>query len=134
MRMTIKGAILFLALLTCFGYRLASSPALSRSAAEDEKSAQKISPEQLAQARTLFRQKCARCHGDDGRGETVLGEMLKIPNFTDRKWWKEEIKDERLVKSITHGKDQMPAFEKKLTRQEIALLAAYVRRFNQAGH
>ena len=133
MRTTIKGAILFLALLTCFCYRLVSSPALSR-AAQEEKQSQKISPEQLAQAKTLFKQKCARCHGTDGRGETVLGEMLSVPNFTDEKWWKAEIKDERLIKSIAHGRDQMPAFEKKLTRQEIAWLAAYVRRFNQAGH
>jgi mono/diheme cytochrome c family protein len=132
--MKIKGAILVLALLISFGRYLGSSLAVSRAAQEDEKSAQKISPEQLAQAKTLFKQKCARCHGADGRGETVLGEMLRVPNFTDEKWWKDEVTDERLIKAITHGKDQMPSFEKKLTRQEIAWLAAYVRRFNKTRH
>jgi mono/diheme cytochrome c family protein len=131
--MTLQAAILFLALLIYVGFHLGSSHALSRGA-PGEDSEQKISPEQFARAKTLFGQKCARCHGVDGRGETVLGAMLGVPNFTNEKWWKDEIKDEDLIKSITNGKDQMPSFDRKLTRHEIASLAAYVRRFNQTGH
>ena len=58
--------------------------------------------------------------------------MLGAPDFTDVRWWKDDVDDKRLAKSITKGKDEMPAFGKKLTRQEIVSLVAYVRRFNKA--
>ena len=63
-----------------------------------------------------------------------MGEMLGAPDFTDARWWKEgDVSDKRFMKSITEGKDEMPAFGKKLTRQEIVSLIAYVRRFNKAA-
>jgi len=93
-----------------------------------------LSTEDLARAKPLFGSKCTRCHGQDGRGQTVLGEMLGVPDFTDAKWWKDRDNDERHIKSITNGNGDMPAFGKKLTKPEIALLAAYVRHFNQTDH
>lgn len=93
-----------------------------------------LSPEEFAHAKELFGSKCTRCHGPDGRGETVLGEMLGVPDFTDAKWWKNHDNDEGLSKSITNGNGDMPAFGKKLTKSEITLLTAYVRRFNKTEH
>ena len=90
-----------------------------------------LSSEQLARAKVLFGGKCARCHGADGRGKTVLGEMLRVPDFTNEKWWKDHGKDYDLVESIRKGNGDMPAFGKKLTRPEISLLAEYVRHFNK---
>jgi mono/diheme cytochrome c family protein len=88
----------------------------------------------MAQAKALFNEKCARCHGEDGRSETRSGSMLGAPNFTDEKWWQEEKTDERLINSVTNGKDAMPAFGKKLSKEEIIELVAYVRHFPKAAH
>jgi mono/diheme cytochrome c family protein len=82
-----------------------------------------------AQTSELFVQRCARCHGRDGRGATKLGRMVEAPDFTDGDWWGGGVSDERLKASIADGKGEMPAFGKKLTRSEISSLAAYVREF-----
>jgi mono/diheme cytochrome c family protein len=58
--------------------------------------------------------------------------MLGVPNFTDEKWWKADVSNERLIESITNGKNEMPAFGKKFTKYEIAALVVYVRRFNKS--
>jgi mono/diheme cytochrome c family protein len=135
MKMFIKGSVLLLALLLCAGYLAHSSTARALLQDQQEKKdSESISPEQLAQAKTTFGERCARCHGVDGRGQTVLGGMLGVPNFTDEKWWKEEKSDKRLINSVTEGKDDMPAFGKKLSKQEITALVFYVRRFNKAVH
>ena len=89
--------------------------------------------EELARARTLFGEKCARCHGADGRGQTILGQMLGVPDFTNDKWWKDH-SDHDLIKSITNGNEDMPAFRKKLTKPEISLLADYVGQFKKPEH
>ena len=84
-----------------------------------------------AQTKALCAEKCARCHGADGRGRTVLGEMLSAPDFTDEKFWDGAKGDGRLVNSIIEGKGEMPAFGKKLSKREIGGLAEYVRGFRK---
>jgi cytochrome c6 len=91
-----------------------------------------VSAEQRAQTRITFKDKCSRCHGPDGKGNTVLGDMLFPPDFTDGKWWK-ELTDEQLMQSIDNGKNEMPAFGKKLTKSEILALIAYVRCFDESA-
>jgi len=135
MKIFIKGTVLLIALLLCAGYLAHSSTAHAfLQDQQAKKDSESISPEQLAQAKTTFSERCARCHGADGRGQTVLGNMLGVPNFTDEKWWKDEKSDKRLIDSVTAGKDEMPAFGKKLSKQEITALVFYVRRFNKAVH
>ena len=80
----------------------------------------------------LFRSNCARCHGDDGSGDTPLGHTFKAPDFTDAEWWRKHANISStgsLVSIVSHGKGGMPAFAKKLKRNEIKLLVNYVRRF-----
>jgi mono/diheme cytochrome c family protein len=91
-----------------------------------------FSAEQRVQAKTTFKDKCSRCHGTDGKGNTVLGDMLFPPDFTDDKWWK-DVTDERLLQSITNGKDEMPPFGMKLSRPEILTLIAYLRCFDKSS-
>ena len=134
MKTSLKVAALALALLA-WAARAAPPP---RAAArpQTEAAAQgpdSPTPERLSRAKALFGEKCARCHGADGRGETVTGGMLGVPDFTDENWWKEGKSDARLVASVTEGRDEMPAFGRKLTRREIASLVAYVRRFNKSA-
>ena len=115
-----KSSLLFLTLLLCAWQALP---------APQEKAA--VENAETTQTPALFKERCARCHGDDGRGQTVIGRMVDAPDFTDEHWWNEEKDERRFVRSITDGKDGMPAFGKKLTRPEIKALAAYVKTFRK---
>lgn len=82
-----------------------------------------------AETKSLFAQRCARCHGEDGRGETTVGKMLKAPNFTSAEWQRERADDKALIESVANGKARMPAFKQKLTDEQIAALVVHVRSF-----
>ena len=120
MRTFVKSSLLILTLLLC-AWQARPAPQ-EKTESENKES---------TQTPALFREKCARCHGEDGRGQTVLGQMVDAPNFTDEHWWNEEKNEHRFVRSITDGKGEMPPFGKKLTRTEIRALAAYVRTFRK---
>ena len=80
---------------------------------------------QAASTASLFLSNCARCHGPDGRGQTEQGRKYDVPDLV------EEAKHHsvsKLAKTITNGKEDMPAFGKKLTKSQINALAAYVRK------
>jgi mono/diheme cytochrome c family protein len=42
-----------------------------------------------------------------------------------------KVDDKRFITSITHGRGQMPSFEKKLSKKQIELLSNYVRAFRK---
>ncbi len=69
---------------------------------------------------------CAVCHGDDGKAQTEKGKEKGARDLTNRKW-QDSVDDPRLLKSITKGRDKMPAFGKKLTAEEIQALVEEVR-------
>ena len=76
-------------------------------------------------------QYCARCHGEDGKAQTPKGKQLKAQDFTDAEWQDEKTDDE-LFKVVTEGGEDMPAFGKKLTREQIeALVKGDVRGFRK---
>jgi mono/diheme cytochrome c family protein len=80
-----------------------------------------ISSAQTISGEDLYKNNCARCHGDKGEGD-------KGPNLTTKKKqekWKDS--DEKLVSKITKGGWGMPAFGKKLKADEIKSIAEYVR-------
>lgn len=87
------------------------------------------SPDKPPSTETLYKQKCSKCHGADGSGETSLGRIFGSPDFTDPGWWAKHPNSGELVSTITRGKKNMPAFGKKLTKAQIAALAGYVQRF-----
>jgi cbb3-type cytochrome c oxidase subunit III len=130
MKKFFEGAVIIVAVVLAAGWLLRASSAGVRPAVQKKEE----SAEQAARAKAVFNEKCARCHGADGRGETAVGRMLSVPDFTDGKFWKKDATDARLMDSITEGKNEMPAFGKKLSRQEIRSLAAYVRRFGKPAH
>jgi mono/diheme cytochrome c family protein len=87
--------------------------------------------QQLASAKVTYLENCARCHGADGRGQTPMGEVYGATNLDDAQWWKKERAGEkRLTASIRDGRGGMPAFGKKLSKEEIAALVAFVKTFN----
>lgn len=77
---------------------------------------------------TLFKQKCTKCHGADGSGDTSMGRIFNSPDFTDGNWWAKHNSGE-FVNAITRGRKNMPAFGKKLTKAQISALASYVQHF-----
>lgn len=88
--------------------------------------------EEPIEARVLFLKNCARCHGDDGRSRTKLGESLGATDLSNTKWQK-HTSNKRVLRSIAEGRQKvMPAFANKLSADEISELAAYVRTLRQA--
>ena len=69
----------------------------------------------------LFKQYCARCHGEDGTGNTPKGKQLKARDFTDSEFQNAK-SDGDLIKTVTKGGEDMPAFGKKLSKEEIESL------------
>jgi len=121
MKTYVKTSLLILTLLLC-AWQARPAPRV-QAVAEDV---------ETTQTPALFKERCARCHGEDGRGQTVIGRMVSAPDFTDEKWWDGEKSERRFVRSIAEGKGEMPAFGKKLTRPEIKALAAYVKTFRKS--
>lgn len=69
----------------------------------------------------LFLQYCAKCHGEDGKADTPKGKNLMARKFADAEWQAGEA-DSALIKSVTNGKEDMPPFGKKLTKEQIESL------------
>jgi mono/diheme cytochrome c family protein len=76
-----------------------------------------------------FKQYCAKCHGEDGKADTPRGQKMKARNFTDVEW-QQGVSDAELITSVTEGKEDMPPFGKKLTKEQIeSLVKGDVRSF-----
>lgn len=84
-----------------------------------------VFPAKAKEAKRLFKQKCAKCHGQDGAGSNY-GHIIGVTNLTDPEW-QERVEDQRIINSINHGRGQMPAAGEKLTEEQIASLMLYVR-------
>jgi cytochrome c6 len=80
---------------------------------------------QSAGAKDLFVSKCAICHGADGSAKTATGKNLKIRDFHSPEVQKQS--DADLKTLITKGKGKMPAFDAKLTGDQIDLLVGHIR-------
>jgi len=79
-----------------------------------------------AAGKDLFAAKCAICHGADASANTTMGKNLKIPNLHTPEVQKKS--DAELTVIITKGKGKvMPAFEGKLTSEQVSQLVAYIR-------
>lgn len=77
----------------------------------------------------LFKQYCAKCHGEAGNADTPRGQKMKARNFTDAEW-QQSASDADLITSVTEGKEDMPPFGKKLTKEQIeGLVKGDVRSF-----
>lgn len=87
-------------------------------------------PASQVDARGLFEENCAVCHGKNGRAHTFHGRLVGAQNLTDPTWQAETTHAE-IVNAIKTGPSVMPAFEKKLSPTEIDALAVYVRSFKQ---
>lgn len=61
-----------------------------------------LSSSAMAGAPEIFAQKCAGCHGKDGKAQTTMGKKLSVKDLTDAKV-QAAAKDENWEKGITEG-------------------------------
>ncbi len=72
-----------------------------------------------------FKAKCAMCHGQDATGNTPMGKNLKIRDLTSADVQKQS--DEDILTTITKGKNKMPEYGSKLSKDQISDVEKYVR-------
>jgi mono/diheme cytochrome c family protein len=93
-----------------------------------------LSASAMAGAPETFAQKCAGCHGKDGKAQTAMGKKLSIKDLTDAKV-QAAAKDENWEKSITEGvkndagKVLMPANKGKISPEDTKALVKVCRDF-----
>ena len=85
-----------------------------------------------ADAKEIWAKDCAKCHGEDGKGKTKMGEKLGVKDYTDATV-QAGMKDEEMAKAIKEGvkadgKTKMQGFS-DLTDAEVTALVAHVRSF-----
>jgi mono/diheme cytochrome c family protein len=74
----------------------------------------------------LFQAHCKKCHGDDGRGQTMVGKMVKASDLTSEAVTKKS--DAELAAVISKGKGKMSGLGDKLGGDAgVASVLKYVR-------
>ena len=77
-------------------------------------------------AHDLFKRKCAACHGASGAGDTTIGKNLKVRDLGSQDVQKQS--DAELSTIIAKGTARrMPAFENRLSKDQITELAKFIR-------
>jgi mono/diheme cytochrome c family protein len=76
-------------------------------------------------AAALYKTKCQTCHGADGKGNTPMGPKLGVRDFHSPVVAKES--DALLFTITKSGKNKMPAYNGKLTDDQIKDLVKYIR-------
>ena len=80
----------------------------------------------------LFVKTCASCHGKDGKAQTPAAKKLGVKDLSQSK-----LTDTQIVQQITEGKkdpdgrSKMPAFNEKLTPEQIQSLVPVVKEFRK---
>jgi len=86
-------------------------------------------------AKALYDQSCAKCHGADGKGDTKVGQKLGVKDYTTAAV-QDALKDDVAFKSIKEGlkdkdgKSLMKAAD-GITDADIKALVAYMRTFKK---
>jgi mono/diheme cytochrome c family protein len=87
---------------------------------------------QAEDSKALYDTQCAKCHGQDGKGQTKMGKKLGVKDYTDPKV-QDALKDDAAVKAIKEGLKQDDKTLMKpaegLTDNQIKGLVAYIRTF-----
>ncbi|MFN9836776.1 MAG: c-type cytochrome [Pseudanabaena sp.] len=83
---------------------------------------------EVSQGAKIFNNNCAQCHAG-GRNNVVAAKTLKADAL--EKYGKKSV--EAISLQVTKGKGAMPAFGKKLSPEEINLVANYVLEQAQNG-
>ena len=85
-----------------------------------------------ADGKQVYADQCAKCHGEDGKGKTKMGEKVGCKDYSV-----EAIKDEAAFKSVKEGmkdkdgKTQMKAFGESLSDADIKAVIAHMKTFKK---
>jgi cytochrome c6 len=74
---------------------------------------------------SLFKSRCAACHGADGKGDTAIGRSMHMRSLASPEVQKKTNKE--LTDIISDGKGAMPAYKDKLSGSEIKDLVGHIR-------
>ncbi|MFZ1699368.1 MAG: c-type cytochrome [Pyrinomonadaceae bacterium] len=131
----IKYSVLALIVFTFISCSRPADSPLANSATENINAAVTATPvptakDPTAMAADLYTVNCMTCHKDSGKGGkvTVEGKELDPDDLTSAKMKKRT--DEKLYGYISDGAedDGMPAFKDKLSKEEITMLVAHLRK------
>jgi mono/diheme cytochrome c family protein len=73
----------------------------------------------------IFKGKCVMCHGADGSGDTPMGKKVAAADLRSDPIQSKP--DDAFAATITKGKNKMPAFEEKLSPEQIKAVIAHIR-------
>jgi mono/diheme cytochrome c family protein len=83
-------------------------------------------------AAAFYKERCAGCHGADGRNPRLHTIFPDLPDFTNRAWQAAHTKVQ-LKDVILHGKGAMPAYRGDLDGVTVGQLIDYLRKFAPPG-
>ena len=72
-----------------------------------------------------FKAKCAMCHGATGAGDTTMGKNMKLKDLGSAEVQKQS--DDELTTTISKGKGKMPAYDGKLSKDQIGDVVKFIR-------
>jgi mono/diheme cytochrome c family protein len=73
----------------------------------------------------IYKAKCPACHGAHGAGDTKLGQSLNLRSLGSADVQKQS--DDELFAIISRGKNRMPSYDRKLSKDQIRDVVRYIR-------
>ncbi len=75
----------------------------------------------------IYKMRCSPCHGPNGAAQTTIGKNLKLRSLASPEVQSQS--DAQLAAIISQGKnkDKMPAFDRRLSKDQIAAVVKYIR-------
>lgn len=92
------------------------------------------SPAVIAEAKPLYSEHCAHCHGEGGAGDGGEAQMYTPPPADFTRPAMANIRDGELFYKITAGRRPMPSFRRVLTDQQRWKLVRLIRTFAAEKH
>lgn len=86
-----------------------------------------------ADAKSNWQDHCAKCHGAAGKGDTKIGQKLKVKDYSDPAV-QAALKDDEMVTATLNGvkaggKEKMKGFADKLSEADAKALVELIRSF-----
>jgi mono/diheme cytochrome c family protein len=123
---------LTLVVMACTETASPTNTATPRTAAASPTPSTAPSTDEFAHAKEIYAKNCEACHGPNAEGglAKVDNKQIKVPSLKSDHAIKHP--DDKLIKTITNGQEDMPSFKAKLTADEINLMVRYIRKVVQA--
>jgi len=88
--------------------------------------AQSFEGNEYDKGETLYKNKCQFCHGSRGDGKGPAAEPLlgHTVDFTNSRFWQDEVVEKKIEYTIKKGREMMPAFD--LETDEIKAIILYM--------